>query len=224
MHDAAVAQDQGQRVRTLGTKEVARTGFAVLRRTDIDFRRRDGTWQRLVRETYDHGNGAAILLYDPARDCVLLVRQFRFPVYINPSPAHAGQGEAGWTLEVPAGMLDDHQMAGRTPQEAIAREAEEEAGVRVRDPRLVLDSFMSPGSLTERVALFAATYAEADRLGPGGGLAQEGEDITILEPTLDEALAMVTRGEIADAKTIILLYWAALNRETLGFRRSAPGG
>ncbi len=215
MQDAAGLQGQNEGIRTLGTQEVARTGFSVLRRTEIDFRRHDGSWQRLVRETYDHGNGAGILLYDPERDCVLLVRQFRFPVYINPSPAHPGQGEPGWTLEVPAGMLDDHRVAGRSPAEAIAREAEEEAGVRVRDPRLVLDSFMSPGSLTERVALFVAIYGKADRHGPGGGLAQEGEDITIVEPTLDEALAMVARGEIADAKTIILLYWAALNRAAL---------
>ncbi len=215
MQDAAAARDDGEGVRTLRTDEVARTGFSVLRRTEIDFRRRDGRWQTLVRETYDHGNGAAILLYDPERDCVLLVRQFRFPVYINPSPSGVGAQQAGWTIEVPAGMLDDHHAAGRTAEQAIAREAEEEAGVRVRRPRLVVDSFMSPGSLTERVALFVASYGVADRVGPGGGLAHEGEDITIIEPKLDEALAMVARGEIVDAKTIILLFWAGLNRAAL---------
>ena len=213
MRDVA-GDDETDGIRTVRTEDLARTGFSVLRRTTIDYRRRDGTWQRLERETYDHGNGAAILLYDPARDCVLLVRQFRYPAYINPTPSTAAA--SGWTLEVPAGMLSDHAAAGRGPGEAIRVEAEEEAGVRITEPRLIADAFMSPGSLTERVALFVGTYTPADRTGPGGGLADEGEDIEIVEPRLDEALAMVASGAIADAKTIILLYWAALNRAALG--------
>ncbi len=212
MQDAGDGDDF---IRTVRTDELLRTGFSVLRRTTLDYRRRDGAWQRLERETYDHGNGAAILLYDPARDCVLLVRQFRFPVYVNPAPAQRPGVAPGWTIEVPAGMLDDHLAAGRTAEQAIAREAEEEAGLRVRAPRRVLDAFMSPGSLTERVALFVALYGEADRTGVGGGLAHEGEDIATIEPRLDEALAMVASGEIVDAKTIILLYWGALNRDSL---------
>jgi nudix-type nucleoside diphosphatase (YffH/AdpP family) len=199
-----------ERVRVLEVEEVARTGFSVLRRTRMAYRRSDGAWQTFWRETYDRGNGAAILLYDPSRDCVLLVRQFRFPVFANPKPDAAAETR-GWLIEVPAGLLDDHVAAGRSVEEAIRREAEEEAGVRVADPRRLMDTYMSPGSITERVALFVATYAPSDRTGAGGGLAAEGEDIQILEPTLAEAAAMIARGEIADAKTVILIYWALLH-------------
>jgi 8-oxo-dGTP pyrophosphatase MutT (NUDIX family) len=113
-------------------------------------------------------------------------------------------------------MVTDHAALGRTAADAVTQEVEEEAGIRLSaPPRLIADVFMSPGSLTERVALFVGTYSAADRIGPGGGLAHEGEDIMLLEPRLDDALEMVARGEIADAKTVILLYWAALNRKSL---------
>jgi nudix-type nucleoside diphosphatase (YffH/AdpP family) len=197
---------------------LAQSGFSVLRSTAIDYRRRDGTWQALHRETYDRGNGAAILLYDPGRDCVLLVRQFRYPVHANPLPGRTG-GKRGELVEVPAGLLNDHQAAGRSVEEAIRAEAQEEAGVAVAAPRHILDAYTSPGSVTERIAFFVATYRPQDRTGAGGGLIEEGEDIAVLEPRLDEALAMVSRGEIADCKTIVLLFWAALNRGAL----STPG-
>ena len=213
MQDAA--ETGSERVRVVRTEELARTGFSVLRQATIEYRRQDGRWQRLRRETYDHGNGVAILLYDPARDCVLLVTQFRFPAYANSTGSRPAGLPPGWTIEVPAGMFDDHAAAGRTAAEAIRLEVEEEAGVRIGTPRPVLDVFMSPGSVTERVALFTGTYCAADRIGGGGGLAEEGEDIALMEPSLDEALAMVGRGDIVDAKTVILLYWAALNRADL---------
>ena len=104
-----------------------------------------------------------------------------------------------------AGLLD-----AREAEEAIRKEAEEEGGCRVRAPRRVFDAFMSPGSVTERLAFFVAEYSAADRVGAGGGLAGEGEDIEVLEPTLDAALAMVARGEICDAKTIMLLQYVRL--------------
>ena len=198
-------------VREVASEELARTGFSVLRRTKIEYRRRDGTWQTFQRETYDRGNGAAILLYDPGRDRVLLVRQFRYPVFANPGRG-ATTATRGWLIEVPAGLLDDHEAAGRSAEEAIRLEAQEEAGVLVTKPVRILDAYTSPGSVTERIAFFVATYDASDRVGEGGGLADEGEDIATLEPTLDEALAMVASGEIADAKTIILIYWAVLNR------------
>lgn len=205
--------DSPERVRVLGVEEVARTGFSVLRRTTIEYRRTDGTWQTFWRETYDRGNGAAILLFDPDRACVLLVRQFRYPVYANPTPG--APGARGWLIEVPAGLLEDHIAAGRSVEAAIRQEAEEEAGVRVGHPKRLLDAYMSPGSVTERVALFYAPYSAADRTGKGGGVAAEGEDMTILEPTLDEAAAMIQQGEITDAKTIMLVYWALLHRDRL---------
>lgn len=171
----------------------------VLKKTTFDYRRQDGSWQTLSRETYDRGNGAAILLYDPARGRVLLTRQFRFPAYVNGHPEPL--------IEACAGLLDD-----RDPETAIRAEAEEETGTRVAAPRRVFEAFMSPGSVTERLVFFVAEYTPADRTAGGGGVAAEGEDIEILEPTLAEALAMAERGEIMDGKTILLLQYAQLHR------------
>ena len=171
----------------------------VLRKTVFDYRRRDGSWQTLSRETYDHGDGAAILLYDPSRGTVLLTRQFRYPAYVN--------GHPGPLIEVVAGMQENND-----PEATIRHEAEEEAGCRIAAPRRVFEAFMSPGSVTERLVFFIAEYSAKDRIGAGGGLEAEGEDIEILEPTLDEAFAMIESGEIMDAKTIMLLQYAKLNR------------
>jgi nudix-type nucleoside diphosphatase (YffH/AdpP family) len=110
-------------------------------------------------------------------------------------------------IEVCAGMLDGDEQ----PEAAIIREAREEIGCVIRNPRRIFDSFMSPGCLTERISFFVATYGEADRTGRGGGLADEGEDIEVLEITLEAAVAMIGRGEIVDGKTILLLQWAALH-------------
>jgi nudix-type nucleoside diphosphatase (YffH/AdpP family) len=169
----------------------------LLKKTTLDYRRRDGSWQTFTRETYDRGNGAAILLYDPQRRTVLLTRQFRFPAYVNGHPQPL--------IEVPAGLLDE-----LSPEEAIRREAEEEAGCRISAPRRLFEAFMSPGSVTERLVFFMAEYSAADRIAEGGGLIAEGEDIEVLELPLEEALAMVGRGEIMDAKTIMLLQYARL--------------
>jgi nudix-type nucleoside diphosphatase (YffH/AdpP family) len=179
--------------------EVTSDGWHVLRRTTYDYRRRDGAWTTEQRETYDRGNGATILLYDVDRATVLLTRQFRYPVYVNGHPD-------GMLVETAAGLLDDDD-----PETAIRREASEELGVRVGALTHVFDVYMSPGSVTERVHFYAAPYAPADRTGPGGGLADDGEDIEALELTVDEALAGIRDGRIADGKTIMLLQWAVLD-------------
>jgi nudix-type nucleoside diphosphatase (YffH/AdpP family) len=150
--------------------------WSVLKTTRFDFLRRDGQWQTQQRETYDRGNGAAILLYDLQRRCVLLTRQFRYPTFVN--------GHDGFMVEVPAGALDDAQ-----PEACIRAEAEQEAGVRVRSPRKVFEAFMSPGAVTERLYFFVAEYDAGDRIGDGGGLHAEGEDIEVFELPFDEALA-----------------------------------
>jgi len=204
MHD--LPHDDPGPVRDVSVEELARTGLSVLRRSRFDLRRQDGAWQAQARETYDRGNGAAILLHDPVRDRVLLVRQFRFPVWANPKPETVGP-QRGLLIEVPAGLLD-----GRDPAEAVRAEAAEEAGVTVGSARLVMECYMSPGSVTERVSLFIATYSPLDRTGAGGGLIEEGEDIGLIETGFSEAMAMVDDGRIADAKTVILLYRAALER------------
>ncbi|HWF65052.1 MAG TPA: NUDIX domain-containing protein [Rhizomicrobium sp.] len=170
----------------------------VLRKAEFDLCRSDGQWQRQARESYDIGDGAAVLPIDPARSRVALVRQFRWPAFEN--------GYRDTLIEAIAGKLD-----GDDPERCAVKEAEEEAGIRIRNPRRVFHCFMSPGAVKERLSLFVADYdSTAPRL-KGGGHAQEGEDIAMIEMPLSEALALVSRGEIIDAKTVMLLQWAALN-------------
>jgi nudix-type nucleoside diphosphatase (YffH/AdpP family) len=186
-----------ERVRVQEVKLLSDSWY-VLKTTRFDFRRRDGQWQTQQRETYDRGHGAAILLYNLGQRSVVLTRQFRYPAFVA--------GHDDLLIEVPAGLLDE-----ATPEACIRAEAEQEAGYRVRAPRKVLAAFMSPGAVTERVHLFVAEYDRGDRIGAGGGLHAEGEDIEVFELPFDEALAMIERGEIVDAKTIILLQHAALH-------------
>jgi nudix-type nucleoside diphosphatase (YffH/AdpP family) len=170
----------------------------VLRKTTFSFLRSNGEWQSQSKETYDRGNGATILLYNPPRRTVLLTRQFRYPAFVN--------GHDDLLIETPAGLLDD---AG--PEERIRAEVEEETGYRVSDVRQVFDAFMSPGSVTERLHFFVGSYTSADQVSEGGGNAEEGEDIERLEPTIEEALEMIQDGRIRDGKTIMLLQYAALH-------------
>lgn len=172
--------------------------YYVLKKTTFDFRRGDGQWQRLSRETYDRGNGATILLYDLSRRTVVLTRQFRFPAFVN--------GHAELLLETPAGLLDD-----ATPEARIRQEVEEETGFRVGEVRRVFDAFMSPGSVTGKLHFFEAAYEANHRVSAGGGNAEEGEDIEVVEIDIDESLDMIRRGRIIDGKTIMLLQHAALN-------------
>lgn len=179
--------------------EVLSADWYVLRKNTFEYQHADGRWSTERREAYDRGNGAAILLYNLERTTVLLIRQFRFPVYANGHPD-------GMLIEVAAGLLDEDD-----PETAIRREAEEETGHRVGAVRRLFEVYMSPGSVTERLTFFAAPYDDSSRTSAGGGLADDGEDIEVLELPFDKALDMIATGEIADAKTIMLLQWAAVH-------------
>lgn len=172
--------------------------WSVLKRTTFDYLRSDGSWQRQSRETYDRGNGAALLLFNADRNTVVLTRQFRFPTFVN------GNAD-GMMVEVCAGLLD-----GDEPEACILREAMEETGFLVRNPRKLFEAYMSPGSVTEKLHFFAAEYEPTDRVAPGGGHVHEGEDIEVLELNFSEALARMKTGTIQDGKTIMLLQHAAL--------------
>lgn len=172
----------------------------VERTTTFDLQLADGTWSTQERETHDRGNGATILLYDTERGTVLLTRQFRYPVYVNGHPD-------GMLVETPGGLLDEDN---EHPEVAVRREVVEETGHTVGEVQRVFEVYMSPGSVTERVNFYAAPYGPATRTHRGGGLAEEGEDIETVELPFRRALDMIRTGEIADAKTIMLLQWAAL--------------
>ena len=172
--------------------------YYLLNKTTFEYRRANGEWQTQHRETYDRGNGATLLPYNLAKRTVVLVRQFRYPAYVN--------GHDDLLTEAVAGKLDDE-----LPEVRIRAEAEEETGYRLGSIRKIFEAFSSPGSVTEKQHFFVAEYDPSMRVGSGGGLADEGEDIEVLEPSIDEALAMIADGRIADAKTIMLLQYAALN-------------
>jgi nudix-type nucleoside diphosphatase (YffH/AdpP family) len=186
--------DDRVRIRSV---EVLSDDWAVLKKTTFDYRRNDGRWETQVRQTYERGDGAVILPYDSERGTVLLVKQFRFPAYAT--------GHKEPLIEACAGLLDADD-----PEACIRREAEEELGYRLRDVRRLYAAYMSPGSVTERLWFFAGEYRPEDRVSAGGGHEHEGEDIEVLEMPLDEVLALIEKGEIVDAKTIILAQHLAL--------------
>ena len=185
------------RVRIKDVQMLAK-GRYELKRATFDYRRGNGEWQTQHRDVFERGSGAALLPYNLARRTVVLVRQFRFPAFAN--------GYDDLLIEVAAGMLDDAE-----PEARIRAEAEEEIGYRLTHVQKVFEAFTSPGAVTEKIHCFVAEYDAAMRISDGGGLADEGEDIEVLELSIDEALAMIADGRIVDAKTIMLLQYAALH-------------
>jgi nudix-type nucleoside diphosphatase (YffH/AdpP family) len=172
----------------------------VLKKTVFDFRRRDGSWQTVSRETYDRGNGATILLWNRARKTVLLTRQFRFPAFVNGC-------DDGMLIETCAGLLENENA-----EDAIRRECEEETGYRLGPVTKLFEAYMSPGSVTEKLHFFAAEYNDSLDMAAGGGDALHGEEIEVLELKLEEAIKMIETGEIQDGKTIMLLQHAKLKQ------------
>lgn len=170
----------------------------LLNKVTFDYEMKDGKIESHIREVYDRGNGAAILLYNTSKKTVILTRQFRLPTYLNGN-------KSGMMIEVCAGLLDqDH------PEQAIIRETEEETGYRLQKVEKVIETYMSPGSVTEILYLFVGEYDETMKVNDGGGLDAEQENIEVLEYTFDEAYAMIESGEITDAKTILLLQHAKI--------------
>jgi nudix-type nucleoside diphosphatase (YffH/AdpP family) len=173
------------------TRRVIHKGHWTLETVSLEQTRRDGSRQTIQREIFGRADAATVLLFDAARDTVILTRQLRVPALLN--------GGRQSLIETCAGLIE------QDPESCAAREAFEETGYRPRNLRRLFDAYMSPGGVTERVYFFLADYTHDDRLEAGGGLAHEGEDIDVLELAFDDAYAMIASGEIADAKTIILL-------------------
>jgi GDP-mannose pyrophosphatase NudK len=174
--------------------------FYILRRFTFERVERSGKRVTQVREVYDRGNGAAILLYNRAAKTVILTRQFRMPTFVNGNPT-------GMLIECCAGLLDQDNA-----EEAIRRETEEETGYKIGVVEKVIEVYMSPGSVTEILYLFVAEYTKEMRVSDGGGLEGESEDIEVLEIAYSRAWDMVKIGQIKDAKTILLLQHAELNK------------
>ncbi|WP_430907318.1 GDP-mannose pyrophosphatase NudK [Maribacter sp. 2-571] len=188
-----------KRVRNI-EKELLSDNWYLLHKYRFEYQKDDGTWETQEREAYDRGNGAAILLYNKEKETVVLTRQFRMPTYVNGN-------ESGMLIEVCAGLLD-----GDHPEDCIRKEVEEETGYRIHSVKRVYEAYMSPGSVTEIVFLFVGTYEDTMKVSEGGGADDETENIEVLELSFTDALKMVETGAIQDAKTIMLLQYAALHK------------
>lgn len=171
----------------------------TLNKIVFDYKMPNGQWVEQARESYDRGNGAAVLLYNKKKQTVILISQFRMPTYMNGN-------ETGIMIEVTAGLLD-----GDDPQTCVIKEAEEESGFRVKKVKKVFEAYMSPGAVTEILYFYIAEYDDSDKVSEGGGVAAEQEDITVLELDFKKALNMISTGEIKDAKTIMLLQYLKIN-------------
>lgn len=170
----------------------------TLDKVNFDFQLKNGNWQNQNRECYNKGNGAAILLYNTNKKTVILIKQFRMPSYLNGN-------SNGMMIEVCAGLLD-----GDDPLTCIKKETEEETGYKIDTPIKILESYTSPGAITEKIHYFIAAYVDEMKVNDGGGLATESEEIEVLEINIDKALSMIADGNIEDAKTIILLQYVRL--------------
>ena len=190
-------QMQGSQVTILKT-EVLSANWYTLRKITYSYLQQDGSSRTVSREAYDRGNGAVILLYNTVVGKVILTRQFRLPTFINGNAT-------GMLIEACAGLLDNDN-----PEECIKRETEEETGYRVTDVKKIFEAYMSPGSVTEILHFFIAAYSKTMKVGNGGGLADEEEDIEVLELPINDAMEMINTGEIRDAKTIMLLQYIKL--------------
>ncbi|MCF6128095.1 GDP-mannose pyrophosphatase NudK [Flavobacterium sp. AS60] len=179
--------------------KVLSNNWYTLRKVTYNYLKKDGTWQTQSREAYDRGNGATILLYNKKTKTIILTRQFRLPTYLNGN-------ETGMLIEACAGLLDKDNA-----EECIRRETEEETGYKISSVEKVFEVYMSPGSVTEIVHFFTAEYTKDMKVNDGGGIADEQENIEVLELDFDEAYAMIASGEIKDAKTIMLLQHAKIN-------------
>ena len=181
-------------------KELLSDNWYTLNKFTFDFKLKNGNWVTQVRESYDRGNGAAILLYNTEKQTVILTKQFRMPTYVNGN-------EDGFMIEVCAGLLDDDN-----PEDCIKKEVEEETGYKVSNVKKVMEAYSSPGSVTEVLHYFIAEYSDAMKVSEGGGLASETEDIEVLEMPFLDALQLINNGQIKDAKSIILLQYAYINK------------
>lgn len=173
--------------------DVLSDNWYTLRKITYEYLKKDGTWQTQNREAYDRGNGATILLYNKAEKTVILTRQFRLPTFLNGN-------ESGMLIETCAGLLDKDNA-----EDCIRRETEEETGYKISDVKKVFEAYMSPGSVTEILYFFIAEYSKSMKVTDGGGIAQEQEEIEVLEMHIDKAMELMYNGEIRDGKTIMLL-------------------
>jgi len=168
--------------------DILSDNWYILKRIEYEITDHLGNKKRQLREAYDRGNGATILLYNQDQGTVILTRQFRLPTFINGNPD-------GMLIEACAGLLDN-----------------DETGYLIKDVKKVFEAYMSPGSVTEILYFFVAAYTKDMKITAGGGIEEEQENIEVLELPFVKALEMIESGEIKDGKTIMLLQYAQIHQ------------
>ncbi|WP_298345769.1 NUDIX domain-containing protein [uncultured Algibacter sp.] len=181
-------------------KKLLSDNYYILNRVNFDYLMPNGKWVNQMREVYDRGDGAGILLYNKEKQTVILTKQFRMPTYLN-------DNKDGMLVEVAAGMLDKDN-----PEACIIRETEEEVGYRLKSVKKIYEAYSSPGVMTEKMHFFIGEYTDDMKVNEGGGLDNEGEDIEVLEIPFKEAIKMLNNGEIVDTRTIVLLQYAIIHK------------
>jgi len=184
-------------------KTTAFKGYFQVDRYRLRHRKFDGGWtDEMTREVFERGHAAAVLLYDPERDAVVLIEQFR--------PGAYAAGLEPWLIEIVAGIIEE----GETPEAVVRRESVEEAGRTITDLHPVGTFIASPGGCSETVAVYCG---RTDSRGAGGihGLDHEDEDIRVLVLDRQEAMERVAAGAIANLSAVVALQWLALNYTSL---------
>ncbi|GGZ68790.1 NUDIX domain-containing protein [Algibacter mikhailovii] len=174
--------------------------YYVLKKLNFNYLMSNGTWVNQMREVYNRGDGAGVLLYNKTKKTIILTKQFRMPTYMS-------DNEDGFLIEICAGMLDKDD-----PEACIIRETEEEVGYRIKEVKKVYEAYSSPGVLTEKMHFFIGEYSDDMKVSDGGGLDVEQEDIEVLELNFDDVVSMLHKGEIYDTRTIVLLQYALIHK------------
>lgn len=196
--------ENSKKVEILSEKQIFKKFIFRINEAKLRHSRYDGSMSEpITRLNFDRGDSVALLVHDVDEDTILLTEQFRYPAY-DP----AGKRGDGWIMEIPAGSID----AGEVPEDAARRELTEETGYTIQKLQFLKTFYLSPGGTSERIILYYAQMKPTDKLGAGGGVGYEGEDIKTLRVKVDDALKMIQTGEIVDAKTILALQWLQLQR------------
>jgi len=183
------------------TSKVISNIWGTLEQVSFDFTFKNGRTARLTHEVYGKGDGVAVLLYNIATKKVMLSKQFRIPMYV-------ADVKNGFSIEVCGGTIDENE----SPEKSVIRETKEEIGYAISQLQKVSTVFLSPGLMREQVHLYVAAYKNEDKIGRGGGLAIENEELIVLETSFEDALNMIENQEIIDARTIILLYYLKIHK------------
>jgi len=171
--------------------------FFKVDRAVIQYEKFDGSISReIIRLNFDRGDSAAALLVNNDEEKLILVKQFRYPIYTK-------EKDKAWALEIVAGTVEKKS----NPKDTIIREIQEETGYLVDSVSQIFSFYPSPGGSNEKIYIYYAEVTHKNRVESGGGVISEGEDIQVLEIPFHQAFQMVESGEIVDAKTIIAIQW-----------------